>query len=210
MFEAVDIDQFLRGTREVLERREEELASTVITLSQTVHVRLDFNSEEYFASDYDIVHENLFDYILGELYAVGRDIDVKRSRGRKEKRKVLEEALPHRVENFVAIRYIINTIQFMAILHLPAFITSYQYLQLVELNEKLKRAGLAVCVDVTNYNPVTSSKDRRLESRHFGEKMNNPLDLALEFMVEQGRIIDYDLPFGEEMSFYTKDTEKIA
>lgn len=210
MFEGIDFDDFFSKTREFLDSKVEVLAVSIITPSQTVHAHLASDSIDYLSSDYNIVHEDIFDYVLGELYDIGKDVDVKDYKGRMAKRKELGIAIRNRADNFVAIRYIISEYLFMTIVEIPSFITSYQFNELAVLNEKIKAIGFDIGVNVTDYNPMLVSKDKNLEVKTFEEKENISLDLALEYLLTNGRVVDYDSPFGVEIPFYGDNVVKKA
>lgn len=210
MFEKMNIDDFLSKTQDFLDSKDEVLAVSLITPSQSVHAKLDTGSEEYLSSDYEFVHEDIFDYCLGELYRIGMNMDVRHTKGREIKRKEIGNIITNRTSNFVAVRYIINFIMVRIIFEIPAFITSYQFDELVKLNEKVKRSGFDICVSITDYIPVLVSKDRHFDVQIFEEKENISLDMALDYLMSNGRIVDYALPFGEEKPFYEEGLEKIA
>lgn len=198
MFEKIDFDEFFSKTQEYLDSKEEVLAATVITPVQTVHARLVKKSETYSKSDKEIIHKDIFYDVLGKIFDVGCEIDVGNPDGREKKRRELGIAIKNVENNFVMVRYAISEIHFFAIVEMPAFITTYQYNELVKLNEKFKKLGLDIGVIISDYNPVIVEKDKNMSYSIFEEETDTSLDLALDFLERNNRVVDYDLSFGEE------------
>lgn len=210
MFKGVDFEEFFSRASEYLSSDEEIIAGSVITPVQTVHARLTSEGKRLNESEdkYEVLHDDIFYYVLGEIFGIGRDIDTRDQAGRDEKKMAIGVVIDNREENFVTARYVISKILFCAIIEAPAFITNYQMNELIKLNERLKAFGFDIGVTISNYNPVIVKKDHSMDYKVFEDNQNISLDLAIDFLSKNGRIVDYDLPFGEEHVLEVKGKEK--
>lgn len=133
------------------------------------------------------------------MYDIGTDIDMSTKKGREEKDAIIYDLVSGKEDNFISARFIANTIfQITILIFIPYYITPEEYVYLVALNEKLKNRGINISVSVSNYDPI-DCYDKKEELMYFeeeGSRIN--LSLALDFLRKSGRIVDYDLSFGEE------------
>lgn len=98
--------------------------------------------------------------------------------------------------NFINIRYVKNN---LAVVVIPAFITYFQLEELNKINRILKNANLEINSYVNSFNPITKRKDMKDCYFDFSKgNGNNSLDLAIEFLIKNNRVLEYKLDFEGE------------
>ena len=199
MFKFTDLEALLAFCERYKEDEIGAIACSLITPSQCVFAYLTQPEKRLSNDNYEVGHADIFNYMLGEMYDIGTDIDMSTKKGREEKDAIIYDLVSGKEDNFISARFIANTIfQITILIFIPYYITPEEYMYLVALNEKLKNRGINISVSVSNYDPI-DCYDKKEELMYFeeeGSRIN--LSLALDFLRKSGRIVDYDLSFGEE------------
>ncbi len=118
-------------------------------------------------------------------------------------RKICEK-IPNAEHNLITIRYIINkpsiedaTVYSFAGISIPKYINPYQLEELETINDILKNLNVYTEVEMTEYNPINFSKEDT--HRVFFENEENELDKAIDFLKNNNRVIEYNLPVEEHI-----------
>ena len=139
-------------------------------------------------------HKGTYMMILNNIY----DLGIENSdNGYPNEARVLRK-IPHGLDNFVQVQYIVQKGENSILITMPKYITNYQYEELEVLKDTIKNYNIIEEVRITNYNPIRLNKNNDSEN-YFSN--DNALENALQYMVNNKRIVDYELPFREEKMF---------
>ena len=100
-------------------------------------------------------------------------------------------------KNFVFMDFVVqNALDFVTV-NIPKYITPYQYEELEKLSEELKKYDITKEVVIYHYDPLkVEYESSSADDKYYSEE--NSISLALQYMKDNNRVIDYELPFGEE------------
>ncbi len=198
MFSFIELDELIEKFEAYKNDSVGNIACAVISPSQSVYAYLTKPEERHDKDRYNIVHDDILGYILGEMYDIGSEIDLTTEKGRAEKQLIVAETIPRAWDNFVNLRFDVNSTLNIVTISIPYYINRRQYDALIILNEKLNRAGLNVYVGLSNYNPISREEE---DTRSIFLDNRSPrihLSLAIRILKLTNRIVDYDLSLGEE------------
>lgn len=191
MFRDIDLEEFLRSDRS--EITDKFLVG--ITLL-TPYERADLAGVEELVDETG-GHNYLFSEAIKRIFAIETDLDPEDPEYAEKLDQIVRSVVRNKEENFVNIRYMINKAFFLGIVSIPKYINTYQYENLVKLNELYNRIGMNVCVNATRYDPFTMKADPESKDKYFGEDATSTVALteALEYMAKNDRIVDIDISF---------------
>lgn len=204
MFSFIDLDKLLDMLDAYKQSDESMIACTLITPCQCVHAYLTKPEMRCGDGEYKIYHDDILNYMLGEMYDIGAEINMDTQEGRIEKQLAITEEIPYREDNFVNLRYAVSSQLTLVSVSIPFYVTKKQYEDLVVLNERLKKAGIEIYVTLSNYNPIKSEQEATNDLHLDDRNPKKHLDIALRILKLEGRIVDYDLPFGGECIIESK------
>lgn len=198
MFSFIDLDKLLDILDAYKQSDESMIACSLITTCQCVHAYLSKPEMRYGDGKYKIYHDDILNYMLGEMYDIGTDIDLSTKDGREDKEALISSIIPDREDNFISVRFDASSILFMVTVYIPYFVSSREFEFLVSYNEKLKSKGFDIYVEMSSFNPITGERIEDSEMYFDQGNSRQHLDMAIDFMRKNERIVDYDLPFDGE------------
>lgn len=118
-------------------------------------------------------------------------------------RKICEK-IPYAENNLITFRYTVNKLSDeddvvypFAGISIPKYINPYQLEELERINDILKKLYVNTQVEITEYNPINSLKEKG-EKQYFDDE-ENELEKAIEYLKNNNRVVEYNLPIEEQI-----------
>ncbi len=146
----------------------------------------------YNLNDGKSLHETTEIYVLNEIF----DLNIDMNKSRIKVLSQLNEKLPGTYHNFIFVRHL-SYKERMAFIEIPAYITNYEYRELIKLNNQLKDLKVPVNVYITSYDPIILDHDKSKNEMIFHKNIY-ALDEALETIVNNNKICEYELDFKKK------------
>lgn len=147
--------------------------------------------------DYNLHHIDIFFFILLKIYDIN---ELRDKLPTKEVRKIRDSystKFSNLTDYFITLSYIVHNRDVRCRIRIPSIVTQRQFEDLSILNKMFKDAFVKATVAVTDFNPYTGEKSNKEQYFEDIEEITQ-LDQALIWLQDGNRIIEYDLPFGEE------------
>lgn len=193
MLKKLDLDKFYTEENKKIDKGNGLGGVGLLTPNQFINV---FNYEKRDNEGNYILglgsHVGTYMTLLNEIYS----LNISNNQKNYPDIYKLTTLIPNGEKNFVHIQYVVSAIDFVTI-NLPMYITEYQYNKLEEFNEILKGYDIVLEAIILNYNPIKGEYVNINQDNPYFSQENALID-ALKYMKENNRVINYELPFGEE------------
>lgn len=137
-------------------------------------------------------HAGTYIKLLNEIYGLGIPDGKKGYPDLSE----VDDRIPHCEKNFVNIQYVVQSAIDFVTVNIPYYITPFQYEELLNFNEIIKNYDVVLETIILHFDPIKGSYIDGVENVYYSTE-TSIID-ALNYMKENNRVFNYELPFGEE------------
>ena len=192
MLKKLDYDYYFKDSikEDVVNKNEFLSATGLITPNQNIEV---FNvapeqSNEGigFGNHYNTINE-----ILCDIY----DIFVPDYMFSFDVRDEIEKVIPRSEDNFIFLRYAIVNKKPYVVIFIPKYITSYQLDEIKKMHDIYKEYNINADAMISSFDPITREESG---SSVLFENSDDNLQDAINYLENNNRIVEYELPFAKE------------
>ena len=192
MLKKLDYDYYFKDSikEDVVNKNEFLSATGLITPTQNIEV---FNvapeqSNEGigFGNHYNTINEilcNIYDIFVPD-YMFSFDV-----------RDEIEKVIPRSEDNFIFIRYALVNKKPYVVIFIPKYITSYQLDEIKKMHDIYKEYNINADAMISSFNPITREESG---SSVLFENLDDNLQDAINYLENNNRIVEYELPFTKE------------